>query len=406
MATAMNEINLAEAVRPDFKILEKRINGLDLVYLDNAATSLKPNAVLEAVIDYYENCTANIHRGCHFLSEVASDKYEIARHQIALFVGASSNEVLFLRNTTEALNFSLWAAEVSSKDLVVGFIDSHHSNTLPWMRSGNFHAVTINHNFEVDLNHYQELLRHRPKVVVITHCSNVTGSVQSLGLLVGLAKEAGALVVIDAAQSIAHMPINFSEIDCDFLAFSSHKMLGPSGIGCLIAKAKHLESLAPQILGGGTVDYVQSDGFTLRKSPHRFEAGTPAIEASFGLAAAVDYINSIGFESIRRHEELLCEVFFKEIKRIGRVHILGNTNTANRAPIFSMWIDGIKNLKSVTRSLSDSFGIMSRNGHLCSQPLVDAFTDGEVLRASAYIYNTPEELRYFVGALEKTLKLF
>lgn len=400
------KVSLSTMVKPDFPILEQKIDGNDLIYLDTAATALKPQSVISAVSSYYTNFTANIHRGRHMLSEKASDKYELARNKVAMFVGCASNEVIFTRNTTEALNLASNIIDLKPEDIVVGFLDSHHSQILPWMRRGNYQAVTHDANWLPDLDHYRDLLAQNPKVVVMSHCSNVTGSYIPLQIMVDMAKEIGALVVVDAAQSLAHCRINFAELNADFVAFSSHKLMGPSGVGCLIAKAELLRDADPVLDGGGTVDFVTLDGFDYRKIPHKFEAGTPAIEASYGLAAAIDYINGIGFDNIEAHEMVLNQAFFEAFEQSERMYLLGSQFSENRAPIFSIYVDGIENLKDVTRSLSDSFGIMCRNGHLCCQPLIDAHTDGEVIRLSAYIYNSAEEIKTAVAALNSVIASF
>ena len=387
-------------VQHDFPVLNRRIDGTPLIYLDSAATSLKPQMVIDAVTSYYTNFTANIHRGRHILSEEASDRYEEARYKVALLAGCASNEVIFVRNTTEALHLAAEILAPGKDDLVIGFLDSHHSQMLPWMRRGKLELVAHLADGQIDLDHFQSLLKRGPKVVALTHCSNVSGMYQPIEQLCAMAREAGARVVIDVAQSIAHKRINFSALGADFIAFSAHKMMGPSGIGCLIGKAELLAAAEPVILGGGTVDFVTQQSWQLRKIPHRFEAGTPAIEAAFGLGAAVDYIDMLGYDNIQRHEQALTSTLLTEVGKRPWMTLIGAANQ-NRAPIASLAIDGIPNLNDISRSLSDSYGVMCRSGHLCAQPLVDSQTDNEVIRVSAYLYNTVQEIETAFQALDE-----
>jgi cysteine desulfurase / selenocysteine lyase len=406
MSTAIASSFSLSGVRADFPMLKRKIDGMPLVYLDSAATTLKPQSVIDAVMKYYLQSTANIHRGRHILSEEASDSYEETRYRIAVLAGCASNEVVFVRNTTEALNLASQLLGLDNKDLVIGFLDAHHSQVLPWMHRANFQRVRQTPAFQPDLDHYASLLSMGPKAVVVTHGSNVTGTIVPLDEIVRMAKQAGAAVVVDAAQSIAHQRLNFGKLDIDFLAFSSHKMYGPSGIGCLIGKASRLQDAQPLHFGGGMVDYVTDTSWQLRKIPHRFEAGTPAIEASYGLRAAVDYIEGLGFAAVQAHEAALTQTLVTEIRNRSYLRMLGGYGTEHRVPTASFWIDGLPNLSDVTRSLSDSYGIMCRNGHLCAQPLVDAYTDGEVLRVSAAIYSAPAEISTAFEALDAIVSAY
>lgn len=401
----MNDINKGcsgklQAIRQDFPLLNRKIDGRSVVYLDNAATTLKPTAVINAVMRYYTNLTANIHRGRHRLSEEASDYYEEARNKLALLTNCASNEVIFVRNTTEAINLACHCIGIKKSDIVVGSMDSHHSQLLPWMRAGNYIAVNLTTTLEPDLNHFADLLKMKPKVVALTHCSNVTGNYLPISTMAKMAHDAGALVVVDAAQSIAHKRINFSECNIDFLAISSHKMLGPSGVGCLIARAELLRDAEPLFLGGGVVDYVTENDYQYRKIPHKFEAGTPAIEAAYGYAAAADYLESVGFDFIQKQEDLLTAAFIKAIREKTYLGCVGPLSNENRAPIFSLYLNEVKDLSDICRALSDSFGVMCRNGHLCAQPLVDRHAKGQVLRMSANFYNTVAEIEYAMNALD------
>jgi cysteine desulfurase/selenocysteine lyase len=395
-----------DAIRRDFPILNRLIDGKPLIYMDSAATSLKPVQVANAVLESYNHCTSNIHRGRHLLSEEASDRYEEARYKIAMAMGCSADEVLFVRNTTEGLNVAAEFLRLGPDDLVVGFLDSHHSQMLPWRRRSRFEMVGVGADGLPDLDQLQTLLKQRPKAVVVTHCSNVSGAYAPVDEIVALARAAGALVILDAAQSAPHVPIDFRSLDVDFLAFSSHKMLGPSGIGCLIGRSELLRDEAPVYIGGGTVDEVRADGWTLRRSPHRHEAGTPAIEGAIGLGAAIDYLEGLGFDAIAAHERCLSNALVQELNRRPRFRMIGPADADKRAPLVSFSIEGCADLRDLSRALSDGYGIMCRSGHLCCQPLVDAQSEAEVLRVSAYIYNSVAEVRQVFAALDALVPAF
>jgi cysteine desulfurase/selenocysteine lyase len=351
-------------------------------------------------MEYYTLHTANIHRGKHYLSEAASDRYERARDRVAMFVGCRANDVIFVRNTTEALNLVANGLPLTSSDLVVGFLDAHHSHLLPWARRARLELVRVDRSGEIDLDHYARLVRAHPRLVAITSCSNVTGAYVDLGLLSSMASEAGAIVVVDAAQSLPHRRIDFDALPIDFLAFSAHKMLGPSGIGCLVGRQERLEEIAPVNLGGGMLDRVGEDGtYQARKLPQRLEAGTPAIEAALGFAAALEYLEELGEERVRDHDVLLAEALVLGASKRDYLVMLGGAR--DRAAVLTVAIRGCEDLADVARSLSDSYGIMCRSGHLCAQPYVDACVSGDVLRASAYLYNTTADVEALFEALDE-----
>jgi cysteine desulfurase/selenocysteine lyase len=388
----------------DFPVLKRLIDGQSISYLDSAATSLKPRSVIDAMSNYYSQNGVNIHRGKYYLSEEASDSYEKVRYSIAQYLGAYGNEIVFTRGTTESLNLVAHGLGLHKEDVVVGFLDSHHSQLLPWRRFGDLKLVDLDKEGDIDLEHYYELLKLKPKVVVLTHCSNVTGNVAPIEQMAIAAKEAcDAIVVVDAAQSIPHphLRIDVSKLLIDFVAFSGHKMLGPTGVGCLYGKSSILNQLRPLILGGGMVDWVDIEGSQERKIPHRFEAGTPPIASTLGLGEAFSYLSQFSEKESLEHTRELTEAIIKGALERDYIKLLGTKSSKNRCAIGSLRIKGCDDLSDIARSLSDSYGIMCRTGHLCAQPIVDNQMNGEVLRISAYIYNTVEEIERFYKALDE-----
>ncbi|XXF81254.1 cysteine desulfurase [Myxococcaceae bacterium GXIMD 01537] len=387
--------------RADFPVLQRRIDGNPVIYLDNAATSLKPRTVIDAITEYNANVSANIHRGKHYLSEEASTRYEETRAQVARLLHAQGNEIVFTRNTTESLNLVASGLGLTREDTVVTTLDAHHSLLLPWRRVARVEQVRLDARGLVDLDHYAELLARRPRVVALSHCSNVTGVYTPLERMLPMAREVGALTVVDAAQSLPHRRVLVDALPIDFLAFSAHKMLGPTGLGVLYGRREHLESLSPALLGGGTVDWVDAERYELRKIPHRFEAGTPDIAAAYGFSAALTYLERVGFEAIGVHDARLAALMLEQVAAREWLRLVGPPAGVERAAIVSFGMRGVRDLSEVARALSDSYGVMCRSGHLCAQPLVQHLSDGQVLRASAYLYNTEEDVRTLFLALDE-----
>ncbi len=390
--------------KADFPVLERLIDGQSISYLDSAATSLKPRSVIDAMSNYYSQNGVNIHRGKYYLSEEASDSYERVRYLIAQYLGAFGNEIVFTKNTTEALNLVAYGLDLQPDDIVIGFLDSHHAQLLPWRRFANLKLVNLDSEGNIDLDHYHELLKLKPKVVTLTHCSNVTGTVAPIEQMAIDAKEAcDAIVVVDAAQSMPHphLRIDVSKLEVDFVAFSGHKMLGPTGVGCLYGKSSMLDGLRPLMLGGGMVDWVDVEGSQERKIPHRFEAGTPPIASTLGLGEAFSYLSQFSEEDSLNHTQILTDAILKGALERDYLRLLGTKKSKDRCAIGSLRIQGCDNLSDVARSLSDSYGIMCRTGHMCAQPVVDDQMGGEILRISAYVYNTAEEIENFYQALDE-----
>lgn len=386
----------------DFPILSRVIDDNRMVYLDSAATSLKPVQVVAEISRYYLEVSANIHRGKHYLSEEASVFYEEGRYKVAQLIGAAGNEIVFVRNTTEALNVVAKGLDVGKDDTVIVCTDSHHSNYLPWLEKANTELVRIDAQGMVDLGHYEELLKLGPKVVSLTHCSNVSGLYAPVEKMAQMAKNVGAIVIMDVAQSIPHRRLNVNRLNVDFLAFSSHKMLGPTGIGVLYGKQEYLDKLTPTYLGGGMVDWVDTSSYRARKIPHRFEAGTPHIAGVYGLVAAIKYLEKIGFDRVEAHDLELGKLFLSEgMKRDYLEVIAPGSESAERCAIVSIKMKQQSNLGDIARMLSDSYGIMCRTGHMCAQPFVDYLANGEILRASGYLYNTKQDVMDFFQALDE-----
>ena len=392
--------------RADFPVINRKIDGEDIIYLDSAATSLKPRSVIDAISNHYSQNGVNIHRGKYYLSEEASDAYERVRYSMAQYLGAFGNEVVFTKNTTESINLVAYGLDLQPDDIVLCFLDSHHSQLLPWRRFANVKLVNIGSDGRVDLDHYHQLLKLKPKVVALTHCSNVSGAVAPIEQMAIAAKEAcDATVVVDAAQSIPHphLRINVSKIPVDFVAFSAHKMLGPTGVGCLYGKSDMLNKLRPLILGGGMVDWVDVDGSRERKIPHRFEAGTPPIASTIGFGEALNYLSQVNAQDSLEHNLVLTKAIISGALERDYIKLMGPTDVNDRCAIGSLRIAGCDNVGDIARSLSDSYGIMCRTGHMCAQPAVHDQMNGEIIRISAHFYNTTDEIEAFYEALDEVI---
>ena len=387
-------------IRADFPGLKSEIDGRPITYLDSAATSLKPQAMIDAVVDYYSGVSSNVHRGKSYAIELVSNKFERARYRTAELISCSGNEIVFVKNTTEAINLVAGGLQLSKDDTVLICADSHHSQQLPWIARANTQSVNLLPEGGLDLDDYKAKLKNNPKVVALTHCSNVTGVYNPIKEMATLAKEHGAIVVVDAAQSIPHKRVSVLELDVDFLTFSPHKMLGPTGIGVLYGKKEMLEKLEPVNFGGGMVDWVEIDSFRLRKLPHRLEAGTPNIAGVLGLGAAIDYINSIGIDNINAYDKFLSDKLMSLAGERDYLKILHPDPNAERSAVLSFSVPGAPKLDDTARVLSDTYGIMCRNGHLCAQPYIDQIAGSHVMRISVYLYNNVSEIEHFFSAMD------
>jgi cysteine desulfurase / selenocysteine lyase len=393
-------MTIPDTLRADFPLLFREIDGTRVTYLDSAATSLKPQPVIDAMTRYYAEVSANIHRGKHMLSEEASDAYEAARTRVAAFLGTRAADVVFTANTTHALNIVATGLDLAPDDLVLVSRDAHHSLQLPLRARARVEWLPEHPDGTLDLDACAGLLTRRPALVAITHCSNVTGRHAPVADLTALAREHGALTVVDAAQSVPHRRVLLPDLGADAVAFSAHKMLGPTGIGVLAMSPSLAARLRPAALGGGTVDWVDAGTWTLRRPPHRHEAGTPHIAGAYGLHAAIDYLDALGMTAVADHDRDLADLLYTEATKRDYLTVLHPTPT-DRSAILSATVHGIDDLPELARALSDSHGVMCRSGHLCAQPLVNDIAGTAVLRLSAYLYNTPDDIHRAFDALDE-----
>ncbi len=400
-----------EKIRKDFPILDQIVNDEPLVYLDNAATTQKPKAVLEAVNRYYQEDNANVHRGVHTLAERATASYEAARETVRRFINASSTkEVLFTRGTTTGLNWiGRFAEEILEEgDEVLISIMEHHSNILPWQEACRKTGAKLVYAYlkdgGLDLEDFREKLTDRTKFVSIAHASNVLGVINPIQELAQLAHEKGAIMVVDGAQSVPHMKIDVQKLDADFFVFSGHKMAGPTGIGVLYGKEHYLNQMSPVEFGGEMIDFVYEQSATWKELPWKFEAGTPNMAGAIGLAAAIDYLEAIGMDAIEHHEQDLIAYVFPKLQAIEGLKIYGSQDLAKRSGVISFNLGNLHPHDLATAL--DYEGVAVRAGHHCAQPLIQYLEVPATARASFYLYNTKEDCDKLVEALIKTKEFF
>jgi cysteine desulfurase/selenocysteine lyase len=401
----------AARLRADFPLLQRREHGHPLVYLDNAATTQKPEAVLTAIVDYYRTTNANVHRGAYSLAIRATEAYEAARARVARFVNAWAPEgVVFTRGTTEALNLVAGAygrANVGAGDSIVVTALDHHSNLVPWQllcqeKGATLRMVEITDEGRIDLSDYGRALERRPKIVAFPYVSNALGTVNPVAQLARLAHAAGAVVVVDGAQSTPHLKVDVQALDCEFYALSGHKMLGPMGSGALVAKPELLEAMPPYHGGGEMISRVWDDHSSYNTIPHKFEAGTPNVEAAVGLAAAIDYLEGVGLERIAEHEQALAAAAIERLTEIEGVTVYGPRG--HRAGVVSFTYGDIHPHDIAT--ILDQDGICIRAGHHCAQPLMRRLNVAATARASFYLYNGLDDVDTLADALVKAGALF
>ena len=399
-------------IRKDFPILKRKIGDKPLIYLDNAATTQKPKHVIEAEKIFYETICANIHRAVHTLSHESTVQYEDAHTRVANFIGARSwREIIFTRNATEAINLVAYAwglHNLQKGDEIITTIMEHHSNIVPWQmltesKGIKLRFLDVDDEGRLKVEDLPKLISQRTKLVCVAHASNVLGVVNPIKEIVDEAKKVGALSLVDAAQSVPHLPIDVSAIGCDFLAASGHKMLGPTGIGFLYGRRQLLEGMEPFNYGGDMIESVTTDKSTWNELPWKYEAGTPNIAGGIGLAAAIDYLNKIGFEKIQNHEKALTSYTLEKLLDLPWIEIHGPKDP-NRLGVFTF---NVKDIHPHDISwILDGEGIAVRSGHHCAQPLMRRLNIENAVRASLYLYNTTAEIDSFVKALKKAHKLF
>jgi cysteine desulfurase/selenocysteine lyase len=404
-----------ERIRKDFPILKRKVSGgKPLVYLDNAATTQKPLAVIDAIHDYYMNYNSNIHRAVHQLAEEATLAFEKTREKVARFVNAkSTEEIIFTRNATEAINlvaYSWGRANIKKDDRIVISEIEHHSNIVPWQilaaeKEAHLDYIGVDDSGYLKMHEYEShLASGRVKLVSVSHMSNVLGTIIPVNDIVKMSHEKGIPVLVDGAQSVPHMKVDVQEMGCDFMAFSAHKMLGPTGVGILYVKRELLEKMPPFMGGGDMIKEVHKYETRYNDLPYKFEGGTPNIADVIGFAAAIDYLNSIGLDKVRQHEIELTKYSLDKIAEVKGITLYGPPNPSHRGGVVSFNIGDIHPHDLAT--IMNDHGVAIRSGHHCAQVLMERLDVAATSRASFYIYNTKEEIDTFIGALHEARRLF
>ncbi|OGC90792.1 MAG: cysteine desulfurase [candidate division Zixibacteria bacterium RBG_16_53_22] len=402
-----------EIIKADFPILSREVHGKRLVYLDNAATTQKPESVIQALDDYYRNHNANVHRGIHTLAEEATAAMEGARQKVADFIGGvKTQEVIFTRNCTEAINlvaYSWGRNNLGRGDRIVLTEMEHHANLVPWIalakRTGaELRYIPIDNDGYLNLSDLNGIISPATRILALTHMSNVLGTINPVEEIIELAHRRGALTLVDAAQSIPHMPVNVKDLDADFVAFSAHKMLGPTGIGILYGKENILNEMEPFIYGGDMIREVRFDSATWNELPWKFEGGTPNIGGAAAFAPALDYLAGLGMDAVRRHEIELISYALDRLQNLGSLRIFGPSNPDDRGGTIS-FIDNEIHPHDLATIL-DTYGVAIRAGHHCAQPLMKRLGVSATVRASFYIYNTKDDIDRLVEALKAARRFF
>lgn len=401
----------ANSMKADFPILSIAVNKKPLVYLDNAATTQKPAKVIDAIKEYYESYNSNVHRSIHTLSEKATLAHESAREKVARFIGAGSDEIVFTKGTTESMNLlahSLCANLTAGDEIVLTQME-HHANLVPWQQMAKKYGlklkfIAITKDGRLDMDDARAQITAATKIVSVIHASNVLGTINPVKKIGMLAHAVGALFIVDGAQSVPHMPIDVKDIDCDFLAFSGHKMLGPMGIGVLFGKKAELEKMEPFLYGGDMILEVTFEGSTWNEVPMKFEAGTPNVAGAIGLGEAVEYLEALSMENVFAHEQELCAYALEKIGAIDGVKIIGPMDSVERLAVVSFIVDGIH--PHDVSAIADQDGVAVRGGNHCAQPLMSVLGIAGTTRASFYLYNTKEDVDALCEAIKKAQKVF
>ena len=398
-------------IREDFPILSREVYGKPLVYLDNAATTQKPRQVVDAMVEEYYNVNANVHRGVHYLSQRATDLHEAAREKVRAFIHAGkTEEIIFTRGTTESLNLvasSFCDAFMKEGDEVIVSTMEHHSNIVPWQLQASkkgivLKVIPMNEKGELLLDAYEQLFTERTKIVSITHVSNVLGTVNPVKEMIAVAHAHGVPVMVDGAQSAPHFAVDVQDLDCDFYAFSGHKMYGPTGVGVLYGKEEWLDKMPPYQGGGEMIEHVTFEKTTFERLPFKFEAGTPDYVATHGLATAIDYITTLGMDNISAHEKMLTQYAMQQMATIDGMRFFGEAE--GKDAVVSFLVKDIHHLDMGT--LLDRLGIAVRTGHHCAQPLMDRLGILGTVRASFALYNTKEEVDALVAGIRRVAQMF
>ncbi len=410
--TSTPQLDIAK-VRADFPILQREVRaGVPLVYLDSAATSQKPVQVIQAMDAYYRKHNANIHRGIHTLAEEATASYEGARQKVADFIGGvKAREVIFTRNTTESINlvaYSWGRKNLNAGDVVILTEMEHHSNLVPWQmlaqeKGLQLEFIPVTEEGLLDLDAYRKLLELSPKLVAFMHMSNVLGTINPAKEIISLAHAAGALALVDGAQSVPHFPVDVKDLDADFLAFSSHKMCGPTGLGVLYAKETLLEAMPPFLGGGDMIKRVQLRSFVANDLPHKFEAGTPSIAEGVGMGAAIDYLNSVGMEAVYAHEKQIIAYALERLEEVPGVWVFG-PEAEHKGGVASFTFEGVH--PHDVSQIVDELGVAVRAGHHCAMPLHEKFDIPATARASFYLYNTEADVDQLIEGLYRVKEIF
>lgn len=403
-----------EQIRQDFPILQRQVYGRPLVYLDNGATTQKPRCVVEAMTEEYYNVNANVHRGVHFLSQKATDLHEQSRETVRRFLNANSvNEIIFTRGTTESMNLvasCFSEAFMQEGDEVIISTLEHHSNIVPWQLAQNrkgikLRVIPITNEGNICLDEYEKLFTNRTRIVSVAHVSNVLGTINPVKEMIEIAHAHGVPVLIDGAQSTPHMAVDVQQLDCDFFAFSGHKMYGPTGVGVLYGREKWLDRLPPYMGGGEMIKRVSFEQTTFNELPYKFEAGTPDYIATTGLAQAIDYVGQLGMDNIEAHERDLAQYAVSRLQQIPGMHLYGPmAYGAEGAGPLSFNVEGIHHLDMGT--LLDRLGVAVRTGHHCAEPLMHRLGVDGTVRASFGLYNTRAEIDVLVSSIERVCKMF
>ena len=401
-----------KVIKKDFPILKREVNGKQLVYLDSGATSQKPEQVLQAERQYYEQHNANVHRGAHTLGDEATKLYQEAREKVARFIGGRENEVVFVRNATEAINLVSygWGLDILKKDdVIVTTVMEHHANMVPWQevarRTGaKVEVVGIKDDGTLDMGDYSQKLKLNPKIVAFVHVSNALGTVNPVREMTKMAHKVGALVLIDGAQAVPHMKIDVKEIGCDFYAFSGHKMLGPMSIGVLWGRKEILDRMSPFLTGGGMINEVSTTESSWAEVPEKFEAGTPNVAGAVGLASAIEYLGKLGMNNVREHDKGIVEYALEKLNKVTNLVILGTRDSNIRSGSVSFEYQGVHAHDVAT--ILDSEGVAVRSGHHCTMPLHKAMGVVASVRASFNVYTTKEDIDLLVKALGKVKEVF